>query len=280
MFITDIEYYLKEDLGYNDISCTLVPDMEVEATIFTKEDCVLAGLDVAMSFFKYLGIDAASIHNDGSKVNSGTIIFTLKGSSVSILRAERLVLNFLGHLCGIATLTRTCVDMVAALAPGVRIACTRKTTPGLRKYEKLAVIAGGGDPHRFSLSDTVMIKDNHIQIMGIEAAIRSARKKASFTQKIEIEVESAEDALLAAGLGADIIMLDNMGPDEVASTMSFLRSSGVPEHIVFEVSGGIRPEDIGSYALSGVDVISLGSLIHHAHWIDISLDLSHQKSKI
>lgn len=279
MLITEIERFLEEDLGYNDISCTLVPDREVEAVIFTKEDCILAGLDVARSFFDYLGIHAVTTLSDGDRLAKGTTIFTLSGSSVSILRAERLVLNFLGHLCGIATLTRRCVDAVASVSDA-RVACTRKTTPGLRKYEKLAVIAGGGDPHRFNLSDTVMIKDNHVNMMGVEAALISARQKASFTHKIEIEVESAEDALRAAALGADIIMLDNMDPDQVAQTMARLREARIAGHIVIEVSGGIGPDNLDAYARTGVDVISMGSLIHQARWIDVSLEFSDQKSKI
>ncbi len=273
MLITDIEYFLAEDLGYNDVSCTLVPDREVEATVFTKEECVLAGTDVARSFFDYFGISAVTSHADGDRVPEGGIIFSLRGSSVSILRTERVVLNFLGHLCGIATLTRRCVDAVAKISDA-RVACTRKTTPGLRKYEKLAVVAGGGDPHRFNLSDTVMIKDNHVGIMGIEAAIRSARQKASFTQKIEVEVESTADALKAAALGADIIMLDNMEPSKVAETVAYLKRTGIPRHVIIEVSGGIGPDNLEAYARTGVHVISMGSIIHQARWIDISLEFS------
>ena len=279
MLITEIERFLEEDLGYNDISCTLVPDRQVEAVIFTKEDCVLAGLDVARSFFDYLGLHAITTLSDGDRLAKGGNIFTLSGSSVSILRAERLVLNFLGHLCGIATLTRKCVDAVSAVSDA-RVACTRKTTPGLRKYEKLAVIAGGGDPHRFNLSDTVMIKDNHVNMMGVEAALRSARQKASFTQKVEVEVESTEDALRAASLGADIIMLDNMNPSQVAQTMTSLREAQIPEHIIIEVSGGISFHDLEAYARTGVDVISMGSLIHQARWIDVSLEFIDGNSKI
>jgi len=273
MLRSDVEYYLREDLGYNDISCTLVPDREVQAVIFTKEECILAGLDIAMEFFNYLGIHAETEHKQGDTVKKGSRIFSLHGSSVSILRAERVVLNFLGHLCGIATLTRSCVDTVRKFSD-TKVACTRKTTPGLREYEKKAVIAGGGDPHRFNLSDAVMIKDNHVKMMGIESAIESARKKASFTQKIEVEVESTDDALLAAKLGADIIMLDNMDAETVVDTMKALREASVPEHILIEVSGGIGPDNLEEYAKTGVDVISMGSIIHQARWVDISLEFT------
>ncbi|WP_342306455.1 carboxylating nicotinate-nucleotide diphosphorylase [Methanolobus sp. ZRKC5] len=272
MFTHEIESFLEEDLGYNDISCKLVPERHVEAVIFTKEDCTLAGLDVARSFFDYLGVVYTTNYLDGDSLSKSDTIFSLSGSSLSILRAERLVLNFLGHLCGVATNTRRCVD-IARKYSDVKIACTRKTTPGLRKYEKMAVIAGGGDSHRFNLSDTIMIKDNHVKMMGVEGALLSAKEKAGFTQKIEVEVESAADALTAARAGADIIMLDNMGPGAVIDTVETLKRSSIPEHIIIEVSGGINTDNLEEYAKTGVDVISMGSLVHQARWIDVSLEL-------
>ncbi|WP_209620175.1 carboxylating nicotinate-nucleotide diphosphorylase [Methanolobus bombayensis] len=272
MYTHEIESFLEEDLGYNDISCTLVPDHDIEAIIFTKEDCTLAGLDIAMSFFDYLGIQYSTDYSNGERISANDVIFSLSGSSLSILRTERLVLNFLGHLCGIATNASRCVSIVQKHSNS-RIACTRKTTPGLRKYEKMAVIAGGGDPHRFNLTDTIMIKDNHVKLMGVEGAIRSAKDKAGFTQKIEVEVESSDDALKAAQKGADIIMLDNMGPQEVKDTVDLLKTSSIPEHIIIEVSGGINMDNLEKYAKTGVDVISMGSLIHKSQWIDVSLEL-------
>ncbi len=273
MFTHEIENFLEEDLGYNDISCTLVPERSVEAIVFTKEDCTLAGLDVAEAFFDYFGIQYSTEYSNGNRIAKDGIIFSLKGSSVSILRTERLILNFLGHLCGIATNTSRCVDIARQYSDDVQIACTRKTTPGVRKYEKMAVVAGGGDPHRFNLTDTIMIKDNHVKMMGVEAAIMAAKDKAGFTQKIEVEVESAEDALKAALKGADIIMLDNMKPEEVMNTVQYLKRESIPEYILIEVSGGINMGNLAEYADTGVDVISMGSLIHRSRWIDISLEI-------
>ncbi|HIH75115.1 MAG TPA: carboxylating nicotinate-nucleotide diphosphorylase, partial [Methanosarcina sp.] len=158
-----------------------------------------------------------------------------------------------------------------------RIACTRKTTPGIRKFEKLAVAAGGGDTHRFNLSDAVMIKDNHIKLMGIEAAIKAAQKTSSFTQKIEVEVESAEDAALAAELGVDIIMLDNMQPEAIKETLSILEEKGLRRSVIVEASGGISPSNLEGYAKTGVDVISMGSIIHKSRWIDFSLEIISSK---
>lgn len=273
MLIREIEQFIDEDLGYNDISCTVVPDKKIDATIFTKENCTLAGLDVAEAFFDFLNIHAQTAYSNGDDVHAGDVIFTLNGSTVSILRAERLVLNFLGHLIGIATLTRSCVRKVEPLSQ-VRIACTRKTTPGIRKFEKMAVVAGGGDAHRFNLSDSIMLKDNHIKMMGIETAIKSAKKMASFTQKIEVEVESTDDAILAASVGVDIIMLDNMEPGEVISTVEMLKRKGLRDSVIIEASGGIDQDNVVEYAKTGVDVISMGSLIHKANWIDVSLEFS------
>lgn len=276
MLIKELESFIEEDLGYDDVSCTIVPDRPAEAVIFTKEDCIVAGIKEAGSIFCYLGIQAETTLKDGDRLKEGDIIFGLKGGAVSILRAERLTLNFLGHLSGIATLTRACMDIVRKHSETTRVACTRKTTPGIRKFEKLAVAAGGGDPHRFNLSDSVMIKDNHVKLMGIEAAIEAA-KKTGFTRKIEVEVESADDAVLAAKLGADIIMLDNMQPEAVRETLEILKEKGLRDSVIVEASGGISQANLEGYAKTGVDVISMGSLIHKSRWIDISLEIIDQK---
>lgn len=277
MFIREIESFIEEDLGYDDVSCTIVPDRSAEAIIITKEDCTIAGIDEAASIFYYFGIETETDFKDGDHLNKGDIVFRLAGGAVSILRAERLSLNFLAHLSGIATLTRSCTDTVRKHSESTRIACTRKTTPGIRKFEKLAVAAGGGDTHRFNLSDAVMIKDNHIKLMGIEAAIKAAQKTSSFTQKIEVEVESAEDAALAAELGVDIIMLDNMQPEAIKETLSILEEKGLRRSVIVEASGGISPSNLEGYAKTGVDVISMGSIIHKSRWIDFSLEIISSK---
>ena len=267
MLIKEVESFIEEDLGYDDVSCTIVPDKPAEAIIFTKEDCTVAGIKEAESIFCYLGIQAETTLKDGDRLKEGEIIFRVKGGAVSILRAERLALNFLGHLSGIATLTRACVDTVRKYSVTTRVACTRKTTPGLRKFEKLAVAAGGGDTHRFNLSDSVMIKDNHVKLMGIEAAIEAA-KKTSFTRKIEVEVESVEHAVLAAELGADIIMLDNMDIYEMVEAVNI-----VGGRALLEASGGINEGNLAEVARTGVDFVSMGALTHAASSLDISFDI-------
>ncbi len=263
----ELERFIEEDIGYNDISCTIIPDCKVRAEVIAKEDGFVAGLSEATQAFEYFDVFAATDFVDGSVIKENDTIFTLEGGARSILRAERLALNFLGRMSGIATLTRGYVDM----AGGVRIACTRKTTPGFRKFEKKAVIAGGGDPHRFNLSDAVMIKDNHIAVIGLENAVKAAKKTASFTQKIEVEVENAESAVKAAELGVDIIMFDNMSPGEIGNTVKILVKKGLRNNVILEASGNVSIENVREYSRTGIDVISVGALTHSSNWLDMSL---------
>ena len=155
----------------------------------------------------------------------------------------------------------------------MRIAATRKTTPGFRVFEKKAVFLGGGDAHRFNLSDAVLIKDNHITILGLEECLRRAKERASFTKKIEVEVESQGDMIKAAKAGADIIMFDNMAPEEIARGIEQLEEMGLRDGVLLEASGGITLDNIPEYAASGVDVISLGALTRNARWIDLSMEM-------
>ncbi len=270
MLLTELEHFIEEDIGYNDVSCSIIPDCKVQAEVVAKEKGIIAGLSEATQVFEYFDILAATDFTDGSVVKPGDVIFTLDGGARSILRAERLALNFLGRMSGIATLTRKYKEK----AEGVRIACTRKTTPGFRKFEKKAVIAGGGDPHRFNLSDAVMIKDNHIAATGLEKAIKAAKSAASFTQKIEVEVEDRDSALRAAELGVDIIMFDNMQADDIRESIQALIKKGLRDRIILEASGGITFGNLADYAGCGIDIISVGALTHSSNWLDISLRLN------
>ncbi len=176
-------------------------------------------------------------------------------------------------MSGISTLKRECVLKVERIAPGVRVACTRKTTPGFRAYEKRAVFLGGGDPHRFNLSGAVLIKDNHIRLMGLEECIAMARKRASFTKKIEVEVEGLDQMQRAAEMSVDIIMFDNMDPEEIERGVEILKKNGQRSRLVLEASGGITLDNIEAYASTGVDVISLGWLTRNARWVDLSMEM-------
>lgn len=267
MFLNELERFIEEDIGYNDISCSIIPDHKAEARIISKEEGIVSGLSEAAQIFEYFDVSASTELEEGSALRKNDEIFSLAGGARSILRAERLSLNFLGKMSGIATLTRKFVDQ----ANGVRIACTRKTTPGFRKFEKKAVIAGGGDPHRFNLSDAIMIKNNHIAALGLEKVIAQAKEAASFTQKIEVEVRDIDSAIYAAAQGVDIIMFDNMTPAGIIECIGALSEKGLRENVILEASGNISLENVSEYAKTGVNVISAGALIHSSRWLDISL---------
>jgi len=269
MLRSELERFISEDLGEWDDSSTLIPELSVRAAIIAKEDCVISGLAEAEEIFQYFGLKTELLFDDGEFAPAGSIVLVVSGSARKILQAERLALNFLARMSGISTLTRNCVH----LAGEMRIAATRKTTPGFRLFEKRAVYLGGGDPHRFNLSAAVLIKDNHIKILGLRECLRRAREESSFTKKIEVEVESLEDMLIAAREGADIIMFDNMKPDEIAAGVDLLKKEGLRERLILEASGGITLDNITEYKASGVDVISLGALTRNARWIDLSLEI-------
>ena len=270
MLLTELERFVEEDIGYDDVSCNIIPDCRVNAEVIAKEFGIVAGLSEATQIFEYFEVFPATDFQDGDMVKENDIIFSLDGGARSILRAERLALNFLGRMSGIATLTREYVER----AGGPRIAGTRKTTPGFRKFEKKAIVAGGGDPHRYNLSDAIMIKDNHIAVIGLEKAIIAAKKEASFTKKIEVEVETVDDAVRAAKMGVDIIMFDNMTVKDIQKAVKILEEKGLRDNITLEASGGISIENVDKYARTTVDVISIGALTHSSNWLDISLRIN------
>ena len=273
MLPSELERFVAEDIGEWDLSSSIVTDINARAVLLAKEDCIISGLSEAGEILGYFGLDADQLYNDGEFLSSGSVIMIVQGSSRKILQAERLVLNFLARMSGISTLTRDCV----LRAHGVKVAATRKTTPGFRIYEKRAVFFGGGDTHRFNLSDSVLIKDNHIKLMGLEECVRAARRQASFTKKIEVEVEDLNAMQRAADLGVDLIMFDNMLPSEIKKGVEILKQKGQRERVVLEASGNITLDDLEEYAGSGIDVISLGMLTRNARWIDISLEIEQSR---
>jgi nicotinate-nucleotide pyrophosphorylase (carboxylating) len=207
--------------------------------------------------------------DDGSLFRKGDIIITLEGDAETILAIERLSLNLLSRLSAIATTTKKMVESAREVNPNVIIAGTRKTTPGLRIFEKYAIEIGGGDPHRYNLSDMVLIKDNHISLIGsVREAVTLAKKITSFTKKIEVEVSDLKSALEAYEAGADAILLDNMSPKEVEEIVSLLK-----DKVILEASGRITPENVKDYAKTGVDIISSGYLTHSVKALDLSLDV-------
>jgi len=263
---TQVERWLAEDLGHHDVTND-VPG-ETAGRLVAKEDGVAAGLEAALAVFSYLGVDAVATVDAGDCIEVGDTVLEVEGSAQAVLRGERVAVNIAGHASGIATKTRRAVDAARAVDPDVRVAGTRKTTPGLRGVEKRAVAAGGGDTHRLDLSHMVMVKDNHVAEMGLESAIEHFQERASFATKIEVEVEEPDDAPRAAEAGADVVLLDNMDPATTADAVEALRA----EHpdVLAEASGGIGVADVPDYAATGVDVISLGSLTHSAPSLDLS----------
>lgn len=265
-----------DDIGYEDITTnSLIPENKwAQAEILCKEDGILAGMDVAHYIINEFGLNISSSFLDGEDIHKGDVILEFEGKAKDILMVERSILNYLMHLSGIATLVKNTCDRVKEVNPNVKVACTRKTTPGLQKLEKKAVEIGGGDTHRFKLDDCVLIKDNHIQVVGgVIESIELAKENVSFTKKIEIEVESEEDAVRASMFGADIVMLDNMTPKEISSVLNTLKERRLREEVIIEVSGGINPENILNYAELDVDVISSGFITNSAKSLDLSLNI-------
>ena len=273
MLRSELERFIGEDLGEWDDSSTLIPELTACGIIIAKEDCIISGLAEAVEIFQYFGLKSELLFDDGEFVPAMSTVLEVVGSARKILQSERLVLNFMARMSGISTLTRECV----LLAGGVRVAATRKTTPGFRLFEKRAVYLGGGDTHRFNLSDAILIKDNHIMILGLKECLRRAKDKSSFTKKIEVEIESLEDMLIEAKEGADIIMFDNMDPAKIAEGVDVLKKEGLRERVILEASGGITLDNIKDYGRSGVDVISLGALTKDARWIDLSLEIENDE---
>ncbi len=268
--------FLEEDLGSGDITTdVLIPEYaKATAAIRSKEDGTIAGLEEIQALSRLLALTFTPHVKDGEKVTKGTVLAEIAGATRSLLKAERLILNILSHMSGIATATQRAVELAQKEKAEVRIAATRKTLPGLRFFQKRAVIFGGGDPHRHDLSTMVLIKDNHIKVTGsLEKALERAKSKASFTQKVAIEVTNPQDALKAAKAGADIIMLDNMSPVSIQKTIVLLEKNQLRKTVILEASGGITLENIRKYAATGVDVISMGSLTHSSKALDISMKI-------
>jgi len=271
--------WLAEDIGSGDVTTmsTVPQGHQSKGIIHAKQAGVLAGIPLARLVFETVdpGLRFEALATDGARVERGTVLAVIEGSTHSILTGERLALNLLQRMSGIATKTS---DYVAgAHGTPVRVTDTRKTTPGHRTLEKYAVRIGGGANHRFGLYDAVMIKDNHIKAAGgITAAVQGAKSRIPHTMMIEVEAESLAQAEEAAHAGAHIVMLDNMSTNAMSDTVKALRAFA--PHLVIEASGGITPERVGEIARCGVDVISVGSLTHSFQALDISLDLNAKKT--
>ncbi len=264
--------FIEEDAPFGDITSeAVIPEgVRAKAVVLAKQEGVIAGVDEAKALFEHFGVKVEVKKRDGEEVRRGDVILELEGEARAILLVERTALNVMGRMSGIATEVRRLVERVKAVNPKVKIAGTRKTL--LKPIDKRAILIGGGEPHRFSLSDAILIKDNHLALVPLEEAVKRAKAFSAY-KVIEVEVESLENALNAAKAGADVVMLDNMTPEEIAKTIEALKREGLREGVKIEVSGGITPENIEEYAKLGVDVISLGYLTHSVRNFDVSLEI-------
>jgi len=273
-----IRLALFEDSGLGDITTeSILPEPAMgKGIIIAKESFILAGIKVATTVFKLLdpGCAASSVFSDGDPVKKGEIVFEVQGDLLSLLKGERVALNFLQRLSGIATLTRSYVDELKGSK--VRLTDTRKTTPGLRSLEKEAVRAGGAVNHRMSLYDGILIKDNHIAVAGsIRKAVNMVRKRASHLMKIEVEVSTLDQVKEAVDEGVEVIMLDNMDYDQMSAAVVYINGRAV-----VEASGNVSLKTLNKIAATGVDVISCGALTHQARSVDLSMQINQETRKV
>jgi nicotinate-nucleotide pyrophosphorylase (carboxylating) len=271
-----IRRFLEEDLGQGDITTLLtVPEgTVVEAEVVMKEAGVIAGIEEALALLEIFDLQASALVSDGAKVEGKTTLLRIVGDVRTLLSIERTLLNLLARMSGIATATSRLVEKVRSSGHKARIACTRKVAPGLLYFDKRAVMLGGGDTHRLHLDDLVLIKDNHLAIVGsVSEAVKKARKTVSFSKKIEVEISTVNKALEAAEAGADILMLDNFSPRQVEEAIALLKEKGLRDKVLVEASGGINDKNILEFAAAGADILSLGEITDSARALDVSLEV-------
>jgi nicotinate-nucleotide pyrophosphorylase (carboxylating) len=261
---------LAEDVGRGDLYALVEPPCDASAKIIAKSDGIVAGTNYIDVLARIENFSITWLKSDSESFVKGDVLATINADSHTLLRCERTLLDMLLHASSIATLTNKYVQLIAPY--GVKLLDTRKTRPLLRVFEKYATRTGGAVNHRMGLDDSLMIKDTHLKtISNLKDYIVNARKKIPFTAKIEVEAETFEIAKMAFDAECDIVMCDNMTPEQIKEIVAF-RDKNYP-HILLEASGNISLETIESYAKAGVDAISSGSLIHQANWIDLSMKM-------
>ena len=260
--------FLAEDIGKGDITSDLLDKKRITATIISREDAILAGVQYAKEIFKIKGCNVKILKKEGSRIKPNQTIISITGDAGKILTCERTALNLLTRMSGIATQTN---QLVKKIPSKTKLYATRKTAPGLRYFDKEAVEIGGGKKHRLRLDEMVMIKDNHIAIENsLLSLIKKTKKKY---KKFEVEVENTKDAVLAANMGATIIMLDNFTPAQIKKTIQTLKDQKLRSKVLLEASGGITSKNISKYGQTGVDIISVGSITNSVKGIDMSLEI-------
>ncbi len=267
---------LADDVGEGDVTSAAIAPSEctAQAEVIAKSDGIVAGVEEAAILAESLGLQVNLEVVDGDKVMKGEVIMAVSGDAGTILTVERTMLNLLSRMSGIATATNILTEKIRKAHLKTRIAATRKSALGMLYFDKKAVVVGGGDSHRLHLDDMILIKDNHVIVAGsLENAIKLANQNASFSKKIEVEVTKPTDAVKAAKLGVDIVMLDNFSPEQIVEAMGLLQKAGLEGKVLLEASGGITSENLLAYAAAGVNLISLGELTHSVKALDISLEI-------
>jgi len=263
--------FISEDIQGGDITSVLLPKKKIKAKIISRQEGVLAGVKFAGDIFRLKGCNVKIIKKDGAKLKSNQIILQISGNAGTVLSCERTALNLLSRMSGIATQTNFLVSKIRKINTKTKLYSTRKTAPGLRFFDKEAIMIGGGHKHRMSLNDMVMIKDNHLLVTNsMEGIIKNARKRH---KHVEVEVENQRDATLAASSGATIVMLDNFSPVQIKKTITTLQKKKLRNKVKLEASGGINSKNITAYAKTGVDMISVGSITNSVSGLDLSLEV-------
>jgi len=263
--------FISEDIQGGDITSVLLPKKKIKAKIISRQEGVLAGIKFAGDIFRLKGCSVKIIKKDGAKLKSNQIILQISGNAGTVLSCERTALNLLSRMSGIATQTNFLVSKIRKINKKTKLYSTRKTAPGLRFFDKEAIMIGGGHKHRMSLNDMVMIKDNHLLVTNsMEGIIKNARKRH---KHVEVEVENQRDAILAASSGATIVMLDNFSPVQIKKTITALQKKKLRNKVKLEASGGINSKNITAYAKTGVDIISVGSITNSVKGLDLSLEV-------
>lgn len=268
----ELQKFLDEDLGLGDVTSNLLEKKQIIAKIITRQETIVSGTNFAKQIFSLKKCNAKIIKKDGSRAKANQIILEVRGDAASILSCERTALNLLSRMCGISTKTNQLNTLIQKVNRKTKLFATRKTAPGLRYFDKIAVEIGGGKKHRMTLHDMIMLKDNHLavekSIVGLVAKAKKTRRK------IEVEVENQKDAILVATLGVDVIMLDNFTPKQIKKIVKILNDLKLRKNIQIEASGRISEKNILQYADTGVDMISVGGITNSTQGIDLSLEVS------
>ena len=263
--------FISEDIQGGDITSVLLPKKKIKAKIISRQEGVLAGVKFAGDIFRLKGCNVKIIKKDSAKLKSNQIILQISGNAGTVLSCERTALNLLSRMSGIATQTNFLVSKIRKINRKIKLYSTRKTAPGLRFFDKEAIMIGGGHKHRMSLNDMVMIKDNHLLVTNsMEGIIKNARKRH---KHVEVEVENQRDAILATNSGATIVMLDNFSPVQIKKTITALQKKKLRNKVKLEASGGINSKNITAYVKTGVDMISVGSITNSVKGLDLSLEV-------